>query len=113
MLLISNVLLLNVVLSLDDMLPKYPRGRVLYTTNLSKTNIYISHRIMYTQTKKIRPIFMVLYLSIQLRCCNTNKTKMFIKCLTHKNGNYLIFSPDLEGLLNLMCTQLFPLSSGS
>ena len=38
----------------------------------------------YTQTKKKRPIFMVLYLSIQLRCRNKNKTKMFIKRLTHK-----------------------------
>ena len=38
----------------------------------------------YTQTKKKRPIFMVLYLSIQLRCCNKNKTKMLIKCPTHK-----------------------------
>ena len=27
---------------------------------------------------------MVLYLSIQLRCCNKNKTKMFIKRPTHK-----------------------------
>ena len=31
----------------------------------------------------------------------------------HKNGNYLIVSSYLEELLNLMCTQLFPLSSGS
>ena len=38
----------------------------------------------YTQTKKKRPIFMVLYLSIQLRCCNKNKTKMLIKRPTHK-----------------------------
>ena len=41
-------------------------------------------RVKYTQTKKKRPIFMVLYLSIQLRCCNKNKTKMFIKGPTHK-----------------------------
>ena len=39
---------------------------------------------VYTQTKKKRPIFMVLCLSIQLRCCNKNKTKMFIKRPTHK-----------------------------
>ena len=39
----------------------------------------------YTQTKKLRPIFMVLYLLIQLRCRNKNKTKMFIKRRTHKN----------------------------
>ena len=32
---------------------------------------------------------------------------------TQTIGNYLILSPDLEKLLNLMCTQLFPLSSGS
>ena len=63
--------------------------------------------------KKKRPIFMVLYISIQLGCCNKNKTKMLIKRPTHKNGIYLILSSDLEGLLNLMCTQLFPLSSGS
>ena len=55
---------------------------------------------IYTQTKKKRPIFMVLYLSIQLRCCNKNKTFFFL-------------SSDLEELLNLMCTQLFLLSSGS
>ena len=39
---------------------------------------------LYTQTKKKRLIFMVLYLLIQLRCCNKNKTKMLIKRLTHK-----------------------------
>ena len=39
---------------------------------------------IYTQTKKKRPIFMVLYLSIQLRFCNKNKTKMLIKRPTHK-----------------------------
>ena len=39
----------------------------------------------YTQTKKLRPIFMVLYLSIQLRCRNKNKTNMFIKRRTHKH----------------------------
>ena len=67
----------------------------------------------YTQTKKKRPIFMVTNLSIQLRCCNKNETKIVIKRPTHKNGNYLILSSDLEGLLNLMCTQFFPLSPGS
>ena len=41
-------------------------------------------KTIYTQTKKKRPIFMVLYLSIQLRCRNKNKTKMFIKRPTHK-----------------------------
>ena len=41
----SNVLLLNVVLSLDDRLPKYPEGEFC-TLHLSKTK-YISHRIMY------------------------------------------------------------------
>ena len=39
--------------------------------------------ITYTQTKKKRPIFMVLYLSIQLSCCNKHIAKMFIKCRTH------------------------------
>ena len=67
---------------------------------------------MYTQTKKLRPIFMVLYLSIQLRYRNKNKTEMFFKRRTQKNGNYLILSSYHEGLLNLMCTQLFSLSSG-
>ena len=41
-------------------------------------------------------------------------TKIKPKCQSNvrhtKNGNYLILSSDLEGLLNLMCTQLFPLS---
>ena len=50
----------------------------------------------YTQTKKKRPIFMVLLFSVQLRCCNKNRIKMFIKRPTQKNGNYLIFSSDLE-----------------
>ena len=44
-------------------------------------------------------------------------TKIKPKCLSNvghtKIGNYLILSPNLKGLLNLMCTQLFPLSSGS
>ena len=39
---------------------------------------------IYTQTKKKTPIFMVLYLSIQLRCYTKNKTKMSIKHPTHK-----------------------------
>ena len=39
---------------------------------------------IYTQTKKKRPIFMVLYLSIQLRYRKKNKTKMSIKRRTHK-----------------------------
>ena len=34
--------------------------------------------------KKKRPIFMVLYLSIQLRCCNKNQTKVLIKRPTRK-----------------------------
>ena len=42
-----------------------------------------------------------------------NKNKMFIKRPTHKHGNYSILSSDLEELLNLMCTQLFPLSPES
>ena len=56
---------------------------------------------------------MVLYLSIQLRYRNKNKTKMFIKRRTHKIGNYFILSSYLEELLNLIGTQLFPLSSGN
>ena len=31
---------------------------------------------------------MVLYLSIQLRCHNKNKTKMFIKCRTHSSFHF-------------------------
>ena len=56
---------------------------------------------------------MVLNLSIQLRCRPKNKTKMFFKRRTHKIGNYLILSSYHEGLLNLICSQLFPLSPGS
>ena len=67
----------------------------------------------YTQTKKKRPIFMVLYLSILLRCRNKNKTKCLSNVGHTKMGNYLILSSYLEGLLDLMRTQLFPLSSGS
>ena len=67
--------------------------------------------VIYTQKKK-RPIFMVLYHSIHLRCCNKNKTKMFIKRLTHKKWYLFNLTSDLEKLLNLMCTQLFPSSSG-
>ena len=35
-------------------------------------------------------------LSIQLRCCNKNKTKMFIKRQRHKNGNYLILKESYD-----------------
>ena len=45
----------------------------------------------YTQPKKKRLIFIVLYLSIDLRYCNKNKTKMFIKRSTHKNDNYWFY----------------------
>ena len=41
--------------------------------------------LLYTQTKKIRPIFMVLYLLIQIRCLSKKYTKMFIKHPTHKS----------------------------
>ena len=41
--------------------------------------------MLYTQTKKKRPIFIVLYLTIQLRCYKKIKIKMFIKRPTHKN----------------------------
>ena len=47
--------------------------------------------LLNTQTKKKCPIFMVLYCLIQLRCRNQNKTKMFIKRRTHKNGKLLYF----------------------
>ena len=50
---------------------------------------------------------------VQLRCCNKNKNKLFIKRPTSKNGDKLILSSDREELLNLMCTQFFPLSLGS
>ena len=57
---------------------------------------------IYTQTKKLRPIFMVLYLSIQLRCRNKNKAKCLSNVGHTKIGNYLILSSYHEGLLNLM-----------
>ena len=38
----------------------------------------------YTQTKKTRPFFIVMYLSIQLRCQYKNNTKMFLKRQLHK-----------------------------
>ena len=44
----------------------------------------IPAKIVYSNKKK-RPIFMALYLSIQLRCRNKNNTKMLIKRRTHKN----------------------------
>ena len=46
MLITSNVLLLNVVLSLDDRLPKYPMGESFVHYIFLKPK-YISHRIMY------------------------------------------------------------------
>ena len=45
MLLISNVLLLNVVLSLDDKLPNTPKGEFVHHIFLKPK--YISHRIIY------------------------------------------------------------------
>ena len=45
--------------------------------SISSVKLYqVSHRVcIYTQTKKKRPIFMALYLSIQLRCRNKNKNQ--------------------------------------
>ena len=67
----------------------------------------------YTQTKKIRSIFMVLYLLIQLRCLS----KKIPKCLSNvwhtKVGKYLSLSSYLEELLNLKWKKLIPLSSAS
>ena len=85
---------------------------ISFSAKKKVSGVHIEQNVIYTQTKKKRPIFTVLYLSIQLRCCNKSNTKMFIKRPTHKNGNYLILSSDLEELLNLMCIQIFPLFSG-
>ena len=68
--------------------------------------LYIHVRI-YTQTKKNCPIFMVLYLSIQLRCRSKNIPKCLSNVRHTKIGNYLILSSYLEELLNLMLIQLF------
>ena len=46
---------------------------------------------LYTQTKKKRPIFMVLYLSTQLRCRNKNKNKMISKRWTHTHWKLFDF----------------------
>ena len=56
-----------------------------FTQWFRKSRCILYNIYMYTQTKKQRPIFMVLCLSIQLRCRNKNKTIMFIKRRTHKN----------------------------
>ena len=106
-LLIRNKKFYNGVVDIYDDADAY-RDMVLYVDHALQTT-----QKSYTQTKKKRPILMVLYFLIQLRCRNKYKTKMFIKRLTHKIGNYLILSSYLEGLLNLMCTQLFPSPAGS
>ena len=41
------------------------------------------------------------------------KSKCFLNVRHTKIGNYLILSSYHEGLMNLMCTRLFRLSSGS
>ena len=51
---------------------------------------------------------MALYLSIQLRCLNKNKTKNVYQTSDTQNLVIIRFlSSYLEGLLNFMCTQLF------
>ena len=57
--------------------------------------------LFYTQTKKIRPIFMVLYLLIQFRCLSKKYTKCLSNVRHTKVGNYFIISYYLEELLNL------------
>ena len=64
---------------------------------LNLNNVYFD----YTQTKKIRPIFMVLYLLIQLRCLSKNIPKCLSNVRHTKVGSYLILSSYLEELLNL------------
>ena len=49
MLLTSNVLLLNVVLSLENGPPNTPE-REFCTLHFSKTKIYINHRMMYVNS---------------------------------------------------------------
>ena len=39
----------------------------------------------YTQTKEIRPIFMVLYLLIQLRCCSKKNKPTWLSNVRHTN----------------------------
>ena len=95
----------------SSLLSMYLFVNLLRSLQCKQISIDIKGISTYTQTKKKRPLFMVLNLSIQLRCCNKNKTKMLINLRHTKNSTYLVFSSDLEGLLNLMCTQLFPLSS--
>ena len=58
--------------------------------------------MVYTQTKKKRPIVMMMYLSIQLRCRNENRIKMLLNIRHTKIGNDLILSSYLEVLLGLM-----------
>ena len=51
----------------------------------------MANTMTYTQTKKKSPFFMVAYISIQLRCQDRNKPKMFPKSETHENGQWFDF----------------------
>ena len=56
----------------------------------------------YTQTKKIRPIFMVLYLFDPVKMSQQKVSQNIYQTSdTQKLGNYLIFSSYREELLNL------------
>ena len=67
-------------------------------------------RPRYTQAKKKRPFFMVLYLSIQLRCPHKIIPKCFPNARHTNIGNCLIFSSYPGGLCE---KQLFPSSKAS
>ena len=86
-------------------------GLHCFPNSAFKSQRFTKDSVIYSNKKETSD-FHGTVSSIQLRCCNINKPKCLSNVRHTKNGNYLILSSDLKELLNLVCTQLFPLSSG-
>ena len=67
---------------------------------------------MYTLPKKMSDFHGTVSLD-PVKMLQQKQNQNFYQRPTHEKYNYLILTSDLEGLFNLNCTQLFPLSSGS
>ena len=82
-------------------------------THICKERNCITHPFLIYSNKKVTSDFYGTLSINPVKMSHKNKPKCFSNVGHIKIGNYFILSSNHEGLLSLMCTQLFPLSSGS
>ena len=80
------------------------------TASVHKMNYDLSctsAAVIYTQTKKKRLVFMILYFQIKLRCRHKNNTKMFPKRQAYKYCLFFVLAAYSGGLLSRMLKTAF------